>query len=120
PLEVVLELGRLGFLSGQNFGGNDGILLIDLTQARPRILVVAHPLRNDVARAGERLVSCFHFLRRILAIVGRVSVSHVRLGGGDRIGGSLLGEQQVSERLQAFFAGDGGARTLLGAERRVD
>ena len=65
PVEVVFELRPLLFLAGDDLGADHAFGDVELAQARARRGIVAHPLGEDVARAGEGRGGIGHFLRGI-------------------------------------------------------
>jgi hypothetical protein len=122
PLEVVLVLRGLGIgvLAGDHPGGDHGVLLEQRAQAGAGILVVAHALGEDVAGAGEGFLGRGDLGFLVLPVVGDVFAAHVRLRGGERHGGGILGEEEVGERLETLLLRDGGAGALLGPEGEVN
>src|SRR5690606_22068879 len=52
PLEVVFELGGLGFLAGEDFGGDDGGFLVELAEFLAGGGVVGDAFGEDVAGTG--------------------------------------------------------------------
>ena len=100
-------------------------LLVNGAELGACVFVVADALGEDVARAGEGLVgqSFRSWISDVLAVVGGTySLAHVGLRGfaERRRWRRILGEEELGEGFEALFLGDGGARALLRAERKID
>ncbi len=110
PVEVVLELGALVFLAGHERRPHRALRPVELPERRPRGRVVAEPLREDVAGAGERGLGVRHI----------PFGAHERRRLIERPDGRLVREDRRRQRLEAGFSRDRGARAALRAIRRVD
>ena len=122
PFEVVFELrgfGR-GVFAEKNFGGDDGVALVDDAEAGAGVFVVADALGDDVAGSGEGFGGVLNFRFLVFTVVGGVVMTDEFLGLGDGIGGVGLGEDQFGEGLEALFFGDGGSGSFFRTERKID
>ena len=59
PIEIVLEFRALGFLAGDDLRRDDGVLLVKRAQLGAGGGIIAHALREDVARIGATRVEGF-------------------------------------------------------------
>ena len=119
PVEVIAELLGVGLavLAEHDLGHHRALLGEELAQPGARLGVVADALGEDVARAGQGVGSVLD--AQLLVLVVRVD----ELGGlavevDPRDGEVRLDE--IGQRLQALFLGDGGTRAPLRPERRED
>ena len=107
PIEVVLELrGGLLFLE-RNFRFHHGFAPEQLAQLGARRGIVADALGQNVAGARQGGGHIGHAFFRV----------DISLGLRVRVRRGLLVEEQVSQRFQPMFLGDGGAGAAFGAVR---
>jgi hypothetical protein len=64
--------------------------------------IVADPLGEDVAGAGERLLGARDLGGGVLAVVGRVLATDVGGRGGGEVRARFLGEDEIGKRLDPF------------------
>ena len=111
PLEVVAVLRRfgVGVFAIHHLRGHRRLFLVDPPHPAAQRGIVGHPLGDDVAGSGQRVVRVGDFLLRIDILRCLVR----------RIGG-LVGEQPVGQRFESLLLRLGRAGDSLRTERRED
>ena len=97
PVEVVLELGPLLLLSGEDLGPDSGLRFVELAELGPGLRIVADPFGQDVPGSREGGVDVPDFLLRVDECLGQ----------GHRVGPRLVIDEGVGQRFQPSLLGDG-------------
>ena len=110
PVEVILELCRFGFFVEHDFGFENALVEINLSQRGAGFGGVVDALGHDIPRPCERSCGIGHFFFS----------GNKRRGFRLGVGFSALLPEQIGKRLETAFLGDGGASAFLRTEGQVE
>ena len=115
PVEVVLKLRAFLFLARDHLRPHDALLRIKCPHPRARICIFRDALRDDVARAGQRVIQ----RERALLLINLPLAPRVLLRRSLHVERDILRPEQIRERLQPLLLRRRRARALLLPERRI-